>query len=587
MTRAGTNPFVGPRPLERGRSIWGRERETADLLKTLVTERVVLLHSPSGAGKTSLVQAGLVAALEREEFEVLPTARVGLRPATGEGDVNRYVWSVVATLEDGRDEEERLARGDLDDWDLPRYLAERAVGAEPHDVVLILDQLEEVLTLDPTDHPVKEGFFRQLGRALAQDRRLWTVLVTREEYVSGLERYARFLPGGLAARFRLERLDAEAAHIAIARTAEQGGGRIEDAAAVRLIDSLRELKVQEADGSVRDVPGPWVEPVQLQVVCRSLWARLPDGEPVIREEEVRRIGDVDTCLGDYCDEQVAEVARGARVSEHALPRWLEERPLSSQGLRSQVLSGQKETLGMSNEALALLVDGHILRREQRRGVTWWELAHDRLVRPLCTANATWYRVRLAPLQRQSVIWHREGRPSRLLLQGETLDGAAAWAEANRDLVEPVDAELLAASQAQARDVRHELEQTQALAAERSRSVRRLWGMLAAVGVLAVLAGWQAWQMWQARNAVQRKAQEDSALAQSHLVETVERGVDERNRAERGGRIEVAGTVASTVARSLEADQESAGRAQPASPLLRGLPAVPGEPGAARLGAAGQ
>ncbi|HEX7180799.1 MAG TPA: hypothetical protein VF756_03085, partial [Thermoanaerobaculia bacterium] len=55
----GRNPYVGPRPFELGERLWGRDEETAGLYYLLSAERIVLLHSPSGAGKSSLVQAGL------------------------------------------------------------------------------------------------------------------------------------------------------------------------------------------------------------------------------------------------------------------------------------------------------------------------------------------------------------------------------------------------------------------------------------------------------------------------------------------------------------------------------------------------
>jgi len=54
------NPFVGPRPIDTGQKIFGRDREIEQLYYLLSGERIVLLHSPSGAGKSSLIQAGLL-----------------------------------------------------------------------------------------------------------------------------------------------------------------------------------------------------------------------------------------------------------------------------------------------------------------------------------------------------------------------------------------------------------------------------------------------------------------------------------------------------------------------------------------------
>jgi hypothetical protein len=87
------NPFVGPRPLEKGQRIFGRDREIDQLYYLLSAERVVLFHSPSGAGKSSLLQAGLVPRLT-QQFDVWIPARVNLeRNSNGREGVNRYVRS--------------------------------------------------------------------------------------------------------------------------------------------------------------------------------------------------------------------------------------------------------------------------------------------------------------------------------------------------------------------------------------------------------------------------------------------------------------------------------------------------------------
>ena len=74
--KAGSNPYVGPRPFETGEPLFGRDRELRELLYLLSGERIVLVHSPSGAGKSSLIQAGLIPRL-RARFDVWRPTRVG------------------------------------------------------------------------------------------------------------------------------------------------------------------------------------------------------------------------------------------------------------------------------------------------------------------------------------------------------------------------------------------------------------------------------------------------------------------------------------------------------------------------------
>jgi hypothetical protein len=52
------NPYVGPRAFRTGEALYGRGRELNELMNLLIAERIVLLHSPSGAGKSSSSMLG-------------------------------------------------------------------------------------------------------------------------------------------------------------------------------------------------------------------------------------------------------------------------------------------------------------------------------------------------------------------------------------------------------------------------------------------------------------------------------------------------------------------------------------------------
>src|SRR4051812_14482389 len=93
-----SNPFVGPKPLSKDDPIFGREQELRELRYLLTSERIVMLHSPSGAGKSSLVNArgGLCDQL-RARFDVWLPTRVSQTPDLPV--TNRYVWSGVMGFE--------------------------------------------------------------------------------------------------------------------------------------------------------------------------------------------------------------------------------------------------------------------------------------------------------------------------------------------------------------------------------------------------------------------------------------------------------------------------------------------------------
>jgi MoxR-like ATPase len=150
MTTTGTtrpNPYVGPRAFRRGEALYGRDREKKRLLNLLIAERIVLLCSPSGAGKTSLVQAALIPELEGEGFTVLPVIRLNRTPPPadlqGIGVSNRYILSLLLSLEERLPPELQMPLADLAELTLRKYLKTRAKTANAPDEILIFDQFEE------------------------------------------------------------------------------------------------------------------------------------------------------------------------------------------------------------------------------------------------------------------------------------------------------------------------------------------------------------------------------------------------------------------------------------------------------------
>jgi WD40 repeat protein len=451
-----SNPYVGPRAFQIGEQdkLFGRDREIREVLNLLIAQRIFLLNSPSGAGKTSLIQAGLIPRLKKEDFHVFPVARVNLEPPAGanggENKFNRYVFSVLASLEADLPEEQKTPQDDLIGMSLADYLDQcpKDPGA-PDTEALIFDQFEEILTVAPFDREGKAAFFTQLGTAL-RNRRRWALFAMREDYVAALDPYARFIPTHLANTFRLDLLGAEAAWQAIAKPARNEGVTFTEEAAQKLVDDLRMVRVQSPDLSIEaqkepeEQKGPYVEPVQLQVVCYRLWEQLPEDAKEITKKDVTDIGDVDTALAEYYAERVKTISEEAGVKERAIRDWFDYRLITERGLRNQVLL-EVDKIGLEIEAIRQLVNAHLVRQERRGGAIYFELAHDRLVRPVLDNNIAWKAQHLSVLQRQASRWEREGYKDYLLLRGETLAEAEAWAAANPDELTQVDEKFLQAS----------------------------------------------------------------------------------------------------------------------------------------------
>src|SRR5215213_4469406 len=170
-------------------------------------------------------------------------------------------------------------------------------------------------------------------------------------------------------------------------------------------------------------PGPDIQPVQLQVVCHRLWNQLSDDQIQIDLELVKAHGDVSDALGGFYAESVAAVAQKTGAPERDLRAWFDEHLITKQGIRGQMLWESGQSTGLNDEAIRELIDTHLVRAESRRGATWLELAHDRLIDPVRANNDTWYQVNLSALQQQARLWQSQGRAPGFLLSGEALTQA--------------------------------------------------------------------------------------------------------------------------------------------------------------------
>jgi hypothetical protein len=414
------NPYVGPRAFRRDELFFGREIETTGLVNTLVAKRIVLLHSPSGAGKTSLIQALLIPAMEGRDFQICARTapdvsglRVNAPPPDDFNVRNRYVYSVVVGLVGHRHEPEQLR-----EWSISQALDE--LDGEPERKrkrqLLILDQFEEILTLDPTDKDGQREFFDEVGQAL-EDTHRWALFAMREDYLGGLDPYLLYVPGQFRSTFRLDLLGSEAAFNAIKEPARSRKVEFEDDAVNALVDNLRKVRVELPDGELDLRAAPYVQPVLVQVVCDHLWRTLSDslGENFekISLNDIGNYGPLDTALSRYYEKVVRDAADGDEYVERVIRDWVEEKLLTEQGYRGQTRS--MPDLPNGEKVVSRLEQRYLVRADPRPGGTTWELSHDRLIDPVLEDNRAWRKKKLAPWRRTAHDWAHSHRDSKYLL----------------------------------------------------------------------------------------------------------------------------------------------------------------------------
>jgi Tol biopolymer transport system component len=508
------NPYVGPRTFEEDDKdyFYGREREARDLLAFVISEPLVLFYAQSGAGKSSLINTCLIPGLRKENFEVLPVGRVGGNLPEGITEVrNIFTFNLLSNLEREADPAQYSRTI------LTNYLTQiKSQNGQTHRV-LIIDQFEEIVTNHPGRWQDREDFFWQLQAAINNDPNLWVVLSMREDHFAAVESYAEILPGGLRARFRMERLRLDAAEKAIEEPADEAGKPFEKGVAKALVKNLSLVRdAENADG--RQQYGEYVEPVQLQVVCLQLWENLKD-RPVnrISNVHVQALGNVDRALGAFYDTAVQEVVIQSDVSELMLRNWFEKKLITEAHTRGTVYQGPEETEGLINDAVNQLADKYLLRSERRAGAVWYELVHDRFVDPILQANTNWQEEQ-PPIVRAAFAWHESGRDEKWLMTAEQAKGELSglnW----RNLDKNVRAYAVACGRSKFQEQRREEILQTKLDEATSRIKRNIWilGILLIVALFAIIAMGFLFQATLNAQEVAEKAQEVARIEATNAI----------------------------------------------------------------------
>ncbi len=264
-------------------------------------------------------------------------------------------------------------------------------------------------------------------------------------------------------------------------TVAEGGRTFAPDAVEKLVIDLATMKVQQPDGNFESREGPSVEPLLLQVACSGLWERMPANNLSIDLEDIKSFGDVTQALAKYYEDVVSARPRVQR----AIRKWVGEKLITKDGIRSQVLKGAGTSEGLGNELIAGLVNSHLVRAEQRSGAVWYELAHDRLIEPVQRNNEEWFDAHLSKVQKVAPLWETQGRPPGLLVVGEELAEAQRWASTQTSLTGGEKKFLTASAEKQA-----------AVDKERrqARRLRRLTIFAWVLAFFAVVFGWVAWDL---------------------------------------------------------------------------------------------
>jgi hypothetical protein len=332
----------------------GRSQAIQELLNRIPNNNLTVLHSESGSGKTSLLQAGIAPRLIAQGH--LP---LYLRPYdTNPVDVIKKAFLPDLDLTPG-----------LRDAPLREFLHQvKKILGESSALFIFLDQSEELFT--QLDDEARQDFIRQLAECM-EDETLavhW-VFALRTEYFGNLSNFRPRIRNPFANDYRLNRMTRAEATEVITEPAQRMFVSYEP----ELVDAILD-----------DLGGNEIAPPQIQLVCSSLFDKLKAGERLISMElyemEDRAAGILRSHLQDVLSRQLAEDQRkAARRLLESLITSEQQRLVRSQRDLAAELSVQGVTPQTLDVILTQLTESRLLRVNETEDGMTYELAHDYLL----------------------------------------------------------------------------------------------------------------------------------------------------------------------------------------------------------------
>lgn len=391
------NPFPGPVPLSKKQAVFGRKVAIANLSSMILTERTVVLHGVSGAGKSSLLagKGGIQDSFQKEEFSVLGPVQFREPPEVkGEKFYEKFLLDLL-----NKEEPQETRQQNRKFWgnlNLDLFLLANANRTKSKYQLLIIDQFEDFFAYHPNHIAAKKEFFISLGKCLAENPKLFLLLSMRDEYIGELDSYRKYIPRRLKAFFRLRLLNKRDAFESVNLTIKETGIRPNPRDAVKIINNISRFTVGNTDKNTNLEITPPIEPMLLQVVFNNLWSDIvkqklqaPEKRCVSIPAKDLNLNDI---LTDFFDTLVKESCEKDPSQEYKLRALFQDGLVSYTGQRALVGYDKiKSTWGVSEELLKALVNKHLLRIHIRNKKSHYEISHDRLVGAIVEKNEKWLR----------------------------------------------------------------------------------------------------------------------------------------------------------------------------------------------------
>lgn len=336
---------------------FGRDTDAKQLKRAVLRNRMAVLHARSGAGKTSLLQAGLMP-------DLITAGYVPIYARTHTDPVASIKRAVTAALPQRPPPElERLT--------LHAFLriAEEMLTADSREIVVILDQFEEFFVIQKKSDQ-REPFIATITECY-DDPTLRTrfLIALRGDYFTNLAEFKDYLPRIYHNEYLLPHLTRDQAKDAIVGP-------------IKTVDPDVSYNGALLDELISDLDVSGMELPHLQIICSQLYGERAEAQNEISLADYERLGRASRILGEYLNKTLATFPSAERriaddllfelVSSESTKRVLE---------REKLIATIHAPEAQVDIVLSRLVNDRLLRRdtETEEGKILYEMAHEYLV----------------------------------------------------------------------------------------------------------------------------------------------------------------------------------------------------------------
>ena len=381
------NPWVGLASYKSqdAARFYGREKETRQLSELIQSNYCTILYGKSGAGKTSLIQAGVCPLLSGEHFLPIPLklehsgAIPYARQITDkvEEEIRRIGGEVEFPVElpEGLDEDCRtwLFFHTANFWDAQNFRTVPSVFIDQFEEIFNLTSdisqvmgffrtIDTLLQMTPPE-PVSEAFARTDSRLPFKEKPAFRLMLSlREDFLARLEDYSFNIPAlrrnriGLASMNGLQALDVITRPIP---------GLVQRDAALRILSKVTATDVRDDEYFLEKLT---VDSCILSLFCTEIYNKSAEsGQDGISMEVIDQFGN--NIIQTYYERNMDAISA-------ASTRYLEAHLLTTNGFRNQVALEDLVPDHVKMEEIKELESSRIVRIETVNGTERVEFTHD-------------------------------------------------------------------------------------------------------------------------------------------------------------------------------------------------------------------